>query len=223
MVYTTSEDQCLVYVAWAPNGDCVYVGRSFVGFRRFANHASLEANREGIEIIELNWCKDRQSAIELEKKLIREHLPTANKVLYRLKPERRKFKRIPNLKSYLLKLDTEVYQQWSKAAVAAKMTTAEWIRSNCNAALNAQLGSNGNGSKAEHDAGRTAGVQASGRRAGVSRKPDSMPRRGSRIDPPRTAPAAVMQAERDRRPAQISHSPGCPCALCELRKKKLKK
>jgi GIY-YIG catalytic domain len=135
MVYTAQEDRCLVYVAWAPNGECIYVGRSFVGLHRFARHEALDANREQIQIIELNWCKDRQEAIDLEKQLIRKHEPKVNQIRYRVKPNRKKYRRHLNLKTYLLKLDSELYSRWKKAADAKGLTVSEFIRSSVNEAI----------------------------------------------------------------------------------------
>lgn len=138
MVYTPA-DKVLVYVAWGNAGDCVYVGRSFVGLRRFARHEALEVNSKGIEVIELNWCDTRQQAIDLEKQLIRKYEPMANKVRYSLRePKARRNARFVNPKTYLLKLDSGLYEEWRRAAKERGLTVSEFIRSSVNEALKAQ-------------------------------------------------------------------------------------
>jgi len=125
-------DSCLVYVAWSKRGTCIYVGRSFIGMQRFRKHETFEENQKNIEVLELNWCTNRQEAIDLEKRLIREYKPRANKIKYtagQMTP-RRKF-RIDHLKTYLLKLDDDVYEKWKRAADQDDMKLAEWIRSQC--------------------------------------------------------------------------------------------
>lgn len=213
-------DSCLVYVAWSKRGTCIYVGRSFIGMQRFRKHETFEENQKNIEVLELNWCTNRQEAIDLEKRLIREYKPRANKIKYtagQMTP-RRKF-RIDHLKTYLLKLDDDVYEKWKRAADQDDMKLAEWIRSQCQRQISspAREAKVRNGKRADN---RAAPPPRMGNPARSKRRDRA--RRGSPV--PR-GEAGAPETDSKREAAGIAFSTGTmhrcdspTCRICKFRR-----
>jgi hypothetical protein len=111
----------LVYIAWAKDNSCLYVGRSYRGLVRPATNDVLRKNADLIQTIELKWYRSAEKAAENELSFIQDLRPRFNKALGNAASK-------DGRRTYLLKLDDTMFEKWQKLCVAEGLTMAEWIR-----------------------------------------------------------------------------------------------